>query len=125
MTRPIVALRVAVAILLGIHGWTRALTGGPVGFGSYLSGMGFPMGTVLAWAITLFEMSASICLLFGRFVRIVIPGFLVILVCGIIMVHGREGWFVVGGGRNGVEYSVLLIVSLLVIFESYRPARGA
>ena len=33
---------------------------------------------------------------------------------GIILVHLREGWFVVGGGRNGVEYSVLLVSIFLV-----------
>lgn len=33
-----------------------------------------------------------------------------ILVMGIILVHFKEGWFVVGGGRNGVEYNLLLIV---------------
>jgi hypothetical protein len=26
-----------------------------------------------------------------------------------------KGWFVVGGGRNGMEYSVLLILCLVVI----------
>lgn len=32
---------------------------------------------------------------------------------GIVLVHAPEGWFVVGLGRNGMEYSVLLIVCLL------------
>ena len=32
------------------------------------------------------------------------------------MVHGPEGWFVVGGGRNGVEFSVLLICCLVSLF---------
>jgi len=122
VTRPVVALRVAVAILLGIHGYYRAFTGGPSGFGAFLTSAGFPAGVAVAWAITVFEMAASLCLLAGRYVRVVIPGFLLILSAGIVMVHGGEGWFVVGGGRNGVEYSVLLIVSLLVLFFSYRPA---
>jgi putative oxidoreductase len=34
---------------------------------------------------------------------------------GIILVHFKEGWFVVGGGRNGVEYNFLLIVVLMTI----------
>jgi putative oxidoreductase len=33
---------------------------------------------------------------------------------GILLVHRHDGWFVVGGGRNGVEYSVLLIAVLLL-----------
>lgn len=34
---------------------------------------------------------------------------------GIILVHRYDGWFVVGGGRNGMEYSVLLISSLFIV----------
>ena len=34
---------------------------------------------------------------------------------GIYFIHGRAGWFVVGAGRNGVEFSVLLILCLIVI----------
>ena len=37
------------------------------------------------------------------------------LILGIALVHFPEGWFVVGGGRNGMEYSVLLILCLVVI----------
>ena len=34
---------------------------------------------------------------------------------GILLVHAPEGWFVVGAGRNGMEYSVLLIASLALV----------
>jgi putative oxidoreductase len=34
---------------------------------------------------------------------------------GIVMVHFTEGWFVVGGGRNGWEYNFLLICDLLTV----------
>jgi putative oxidoreductase len=46
-----------------------------------------------------------------------------ILTTGIAMIHAREGWFVVGGGRYGVEYSVLLIVALACTGLQH-PARG-
>jgi putative oxidoreductase len=108
-------VRVAVAVLLGIHGTYRALSGGASPFGEYLSSQGFPLGVALAWAITVFEMVGSILLGLGRHVRFVVPGFLLILVSGIAMVHARNGWFVVGGGRNGVEFSVLLIVCLVAV----------
>ena len=42
---------------------------------------------------------------------------------GIVMVHAPNGWFVVGGGRNGAEYSVLLIVALLCVGAQHAPAR--
>lgn len=41
-----------------------------------------------------------------------------ILVMGIILIHFKDGWFVIGGGRNGIEYNVLLITVLLsLIFQ--------
>ena len=39
------------------------------------------------------------------------------------MVHFREGWFVVGGGRNGFEYSVLLIVCFAAVALDAAAAR--
>ena len=51
----------------------------------------------------------------GILVRFVAPIHIAILTAGIAMVHAREGWFVVGGGRNGVEYSVLLIACLAAL----------
>ncbi len=60
--------------------------------------------------------------------RLVVPlslGYSLIYLAGIVLVHAREGWFVVGHGRNGMEFSVLLIVSLLVIGLQDLPIRNA
>ena len=32
---------------------------------------------------------------------------------GIYLVHWKHGWFVVGHGTNGIEYSVTLVAALL------------
>jgi putative oxidoreductase len=32
------------------------------------------------------------------------------------LVHGKAGWFTVGAGRNGAEYSALILVTLLVVW---------
>lgn len=34
---------------------------------------------------------------------------------GLILMPRPAGWFVVGLGRNGMEYSVLLIIALLCV----------
>ena len=39
---------------------------------------------------------------------------------GLFMVHAPFGWFVVGAGRNGMEYSALLIVCLLLVGWQHR-----
>ena len=41
--------------------------------------------------------------------------FSLVYLTGIALVHAKAGWFVVGLGRNGAEYSVLLIVCLLCV----------
>jgi len=116
-------LRLALAGLILAHGWYRALHGGVAPFGDFLDGRGFVIGDVLAWAITVFEMLAPVLLIVGRYV------FPVTLVCafiyamGIWLVHAPAGWFVVGAGRNGMEYSVLLIAALLCVGLHYRGQR--
>ncbi len=42
------------------------------------------------------------------------------LLMGIILVHGPEVWFVVGAGRNGMEYSVLLLIGFVAVLLSER-----
>ena len=111
----LVALRIVAAILLFIHGAARAALGIVDDFGSFLGGVGLPLGLGIAWTITLGEIVGGLLLAAGRWVRPLALLFAAELVGGIVLVHGREGWFVVGAGRNGVEYSVLLIAVLLAV----------
>lgn len=122
-SRPFQVLRLGLAIALGAHGFSRALHWTVPDFGVYLSSQGIPFGTAVALSITLFEMAGSICLLLGKGVRLVVPGHLLILAMGIVMVHGREGWWVVGGGRNGMEYSFILMAALTALWLAAPPLR--
>jgi len=56
----------------------------------------------------------------GYFVRWIAAIFIIEHCFGIILVHAFNGWFVVGHQVGGVEYSVLIIFSLLVIAVSVR-----
>lgn len=112
-TQAIRALRIVVAAQLFIHGAFRAATGGVAGFGEFLAASHVPAGLLVAWAITLLEIVGTVILASGRWVRPLAVCFASELAMGIAMVHAREGWFVVGGGRNGMEYSVTLIALLL------------
>ena len=110
-------LRIAVAIILLTHSVFGMFNNGINDFGNlYLNQIGFaPFGVFLAWSIKLSHVIAAVLLLLNKYVKL--AGFVTIfvLVMGIILVHFQEGWFVVGGGRNGVEYNFLLIVVLLAI----------
>src|SRR5262245_1983943 len=100
---PIALVRVGVAILLGIHGVYRVFSGGVGPFGEFLSVRGFPFGPTIAWSVTLFEIGGGLLLVVRQSVVPIASAFIGELVLGMILVHSPEGWFVVGGGRNGVE----------------------
>jgi putative oxidoreductase len=117
-------VRLLLAMMMGIHGVTRIVIGGVDDFGAYLTETGFPMGTAMAWAITLFEVVGSVAIAL-RFQ--VIPFailFALELTMGIILVHAPDGWFVVGAGRNGMEYSFLLVGCFIAIAIAERSRRA-
>lgn len=118
-------LRVAIAALLFVHGVYRALTGGVAGFGEFLSAQGLPWGGVVAWVLTLVEIVATPLFALGFAVTPLALWFGVELLAGVLLVHRHAGWFVVGGGRNGVEYSLCLVAALLACVLSERRARRA
>lgn len=104
-------IRFAAAGNMLIHGITRIYNNGVTPFDAFLASLGFPPYT--AWAITLFEIGAALALMLNKWVIPISILFILQLLMGIVLVHGREGWFVVGAGRNGVEYSVLLIICFI------------
>ncbi|MCO4798712.1 MAG: DoxX family protein [Colwelliaceae bacterium] len=108
-------LRSIVGIIIASHGWHRLLTGGYEPFGSWLTGKGFPFGLGIALGITLFEIIGSIFLVSGKKLPYICATYILIYFTGLVMVHLPNGWFVVGSGTNGIEYSVLLIASLFCI----------
>lgn len=113
----LILLRIAVAVILLTHSVFGIFNNGINDFGNlYLNQIGFaPFGVFLAWSIKLSHIVAAILLILNKYVRA--AGFVTIfiLIMGIVFVHFQEGWFVVGGGRNGVEYNFLLICVLLAI----------
>lgn len=110
-------LRLAVAIILLAHGIPGIMDGSINEFGKmYLNQNGFdPVGVPIAWAIKLSHVATAICLLFEKYVKLASGITILILIVGILMVHFKEGWYVVGGGRNGMEFNFLLIFVLLTI----------
>lgn len=110
-------LRIAVAIILLTHSVFGIFDNGINDFGNlFLNQIGFaPFGVAIAWSIKLSHIVAAVLLILNKYIKL--AGFVTIfvLIMGIILVHFKEGWFVVGGGRNGMEYNFLLIVVLLAI----------
>ena len=110
-------LRIGIAIILLAHSLPSIFTNSIFEFGEYyLNQIGFaPLGVPIAWAIKLSHVGAALCLLLEKYVNIASIITIFVLIMGIILVHYPEGWYVVGGGRNGMEFNFLLIVGLLTI----------
>lgn len=113
--RALTSLRLVVGALIIIHGVARLWLGIVDDFGVFLTAVGFPLGGAIAWFLTLVEIVGGLSLAAGKFIRVLAIYFVAQLTMGIILVHAQEGWFVVGAGRNGMEYSVLLIAVLLAL----------
>ena len=116
-------LRIVLAGLIAAHGWVRWLGGGEQQLGEFLSSQGLPSGDAIAAAITAVEILGTLLLVSGRWIAALAVIYTCIYATGIYMVHAEHGWFVVGKGRNGVEYSVLLIAALLCVGLQHLPRR--
>jgi len=119
-------VRIAVAILIFIHGAFRASHWDPyvTGFGEWLSSIGFPQGLYWAAAVTIYELVAPLFILARRFVTLACLGHIVIVALGMYLVHFPAGWFVVGAGRNGMEYSVFLLAGLVAVAWAHAPRKA-
>jgi putative oxidoreductase len=117
-------VRVAIGLIIGVHAVHGLVNSAATnGFGGYLGSLGFPFGVALAWLIQIGQFCSCIGLIIGR---LVIPScifLLVILIVGIRLVHFSSGWFVVGAGRNGMEYSITLVACITAILWAYWPSR--
>jgi putative oxidoreductase len=124
-TQALTAVRLGLAILLMIHGWARLLAGGVNPFGDWLGSQGIPLGHAIAWGITLYEIAGMVLLALGRWVTPLCLLSMVIYATGAVMVHLPAGWFVVGLGRNGMEYSVLILLCLGALAYAHAPKRAS
>ncbi len=117
-SQSLLVFRVVVGLLLAAHGVMRLSAGTVNGFGEFLNSKGFMIGTAIAWFLTIFEIVGGLLMAAGYFVKWIAAIFIAEITMGIILVHAKNGWFVVGHQAGGVEYSVLIIFSLLVIAAS-------
>lgn len=117
----LVLIRFVLAALMFVHGASRISYGIVDDFGGFLGSQGVPLGFFVAWGITLFEIIGSVLLAVGSYTWIIALLFAAELAVGVAMVHWKEGWFAVGAGRNGMEYSALLIVSFVAVaYANYK-----
>ena len=120
-------VRIASASILIVHpiGGLRE----PAGLndlGLYFSSIGFPFGVQLVWGSMFLQITSSLALIARPFVVPACFGQMLVLVTGIWLFHAPH-WFVigpdnvVGPGKEGIEYSILLITCFLSTLLAYWP----
>ncbi|MDI9311331.1 MAG: hypothetical protein QM535_14060 [Limnohabitans sp.] len=112
-------LRLGLVVIMVMHSVPSFVNGSVIAFGSeYLANEGFGfLGVPIAILIKLIHLISIYTLLTNKYIRPTVILNALILVGGIIMIHWKEGWYVVGGGRNGMEFNFLLLIcffSLLI-----------
>lgn len=117
----LVVMRVTVAGLFIAHAAVRVANGTIPRFGAFLESLGFPNGIAMVWAITAYEIVAGALMAIGWRARWMAGGMFVIAAVGILLIHRHFGWFVGEHGTGGSEYSVSLMVALLVISAADAP----
>lgn len=119
-SKSIAALRMVCGAIFILHAAARIYNNTLGGFGDFLQEQGFPAGYILAWLVTGFELVGGILMFFRIGVKLFCVLETLILITGIITVHWKYGWFVVGQTMGGMEYSVVLISILIAIFFAER-----
>lgn len=120
----LVIARIATALFFMAHAIVRIANGTIPQFAAFMESLGFPSGTAVVWAITISELVAGAFLIAGRYVRIAVIPLFLIAGTGIVLIHRHFGWFVGEHGTGGSEYSVALMVLLLVIAAGDRQRAG-
>jgi len=115
-------LRLVLCAILFTHGAYRLYEGSTSVLGEILGQEGFPFGTVLAYLVDIAETAGSIAVALRLFVIPICLIQSIIYFTGIMLFHRHAGFFVVGPGENGWEYSALLITCLLVTAWENRSA---
>jgi putative oxidoreductase len=113
-------LRVSAAVLFAAHAVTRIANGTIPQFGLFMESVGFPAGIAWVWAITIAEIVAAALLIANRFVRLAATVLFVIASTGIFLIHRHLGWWVGEHGTGGSEYSVALMMMLVVVAAADR-----
>jgi putative oxidoreductase len=108
-------LRLVLCALIFTHGAYRFYEGSSPILGQILEDQGFPggSGTILAYAVNVTETLGALLLAMKLFTLPVCAALTIIYTTGIILFHRHNGFFVVGPGTGGWEYSALLITCLV------------
>ena len=102
-------LRVGLAVIMVMHGIPPFLDMDVIDFGHGMEKWFGFMGVPLALLVKLTHVLSIPALLLNKYLKPLALINIITFVMGIILIHRKHGWYVVGGGSEGIEYNFLLI----------------
>jgi putative oxidoreductase len=106
-------LRFGLMVIMIMHGIPSFVEMSVIDFGNALTdvfGFGF-MGIPMAILVKAIHVLTIPALLLNKYLKPLAMLNIIIFVMGIVLIHWKHGWYVVGGGSEGVEFNFLLIFS--------------
>lgn len=119
------SIKIVVCAIIFTHGIHRYLHGEIQPLGNFLTQAGLPLGQAQAHLINIAETFGTLLIVLGLFVRTMCAAMILIFVTGIVLVHWQLGFFIVGPGEGGWEFSALLIACFSAVAIDYWPRRNA
>jgi len=115
-------VKLAVCAIVLTHGVHRYLYGEIPGLGAALAGFGFPFPLVQAHLVNLAETGGVLLIALGILVRPMCAILILIFATGVVLIHWQLGFFILGPGEGGWEFSALLIACFTAVALDYGPA---
>jgi putative oxidoreductase len=104
-------LRFGLMVIMIMHGIPPFVEMSVIDFGQALSeALGFGIfGIPTAIVVKLIHVLTIPALFLNKYLKPLAMLNIIIFIMGIVLIHWRHGWYVVGGGSEGVEFNFLLI----------------
>lgn len=115
-------VKLAVCAIVLTHGVHRYLYGEIRGLATALAGFGFPFPLVQAHLVNLAETGGVLLIALGILVRPICAILILIFATGVVLIHWQLGFFILGPGEGGWEFSALLIACFTAVALDYGPA---
>jgi putative oxidoreductase len=117
-------VKLAVCAIILTHGMHRYLYGELGPLGDALAHFGFPFPRLEAQLVNLAETGGVLLIALGVLVRTMCAILIFIFATGVVLIHWQLGFFIVGPGEGGWEFSALLMSCLAAVALDYWPARA-
>lgn len=102
-------LRFGLSVIMIMHGIPSFVEMSVIDFGHGMEELVGPLGIPLAIFVKAIHVVSIPALWLNKYLKPLAILNITIFLMGIILIHWKSGWYVVGGGNGGIEFNFLLI----------------